>query len=221
MATSSLHKATVLLLSLSREQAAQLLDRLEPEQVAAVTAEMRSLREVDSVEQEAVVREFAAASATCLGRRRPAGVAPFQFLNNVGSDDLLHLIADEHPQTVALILSYLPPRQAAAVLAGLPPEGQLSVVCRIAAMDQPSPEVIRDVEQGLRNRLCTADGQPADNRGVASVVKMLNVMEPKAERRLLGELTEAAPELMREIRRVMFGVDVADCQQQSVAEAAC
>ena len=87
-------------------------------------------------------------------------------------------------------------------------------------MSEPSPEVVRDVENGLKRRLSAAIGRPTGNRGVASVVRMLNVMEPAAERRLLGKLAEADPQLVREIRRAMFGVDVAACEEWDVAEAA-
>jgi flagellar motor switch protein FliG len=134
---------------------------------------------------------------------------PFEFLYNVPDDEILCWIAGEHPQTIAMILSYLPPRQAVAVLAGLSPEEQLSVVCRIATMEEPSPEVIRDVEEGLRSRFCDADDQPGDNRGIARLVRMLNIMEPKAERRLLDELTETDPALVLSIRQAMFGVEAA------------
>ena len=132
MVTSNLHKAAVLLSSLPKEQVARLLEQLEPEQVTAVTAEISRLRGIHEAERQTVAQEFAAASATHENNRPPAGTAPFQFLYEIPSDDLLELIADEHPQTVAVILAYLPPRQAAAVVAGLSPEGQLSVVSRIA-----------------------------------------------------------------------------------------
>ena len=122
-------------------------------------------------------------------------------------------MAGEHPQAIALVLSYLPPQQAAALLAELTPEEQFSVVCRIATMGEASPEVVRDVENGLKRRSRRAVGRPTGNRGVAHVVRILNVMEPAAERRLLGKLAEADPQLVREIRRAMFGVDVAACEE--------
>jgi flagellar motor switch protein FliG len=221
MTSSSLRKAAVLLSSLPNEQAAELVGRLAPEQAAAVTAEMSGLRDVGGDEQEAVLREFAGASAALLGERQPAKSAPFQFLQHLDCDALLDLIAEEHPQTIALVLSYLPPPQAAAALSALTPEEQLSIVCRIAAMSEASPEVVRDVEEGLKCRLSSAIGRPAAHRGLGRVVKMLNVMEPATERRLLGDLAEADPDLVREIRRAMFGVDVAACDEWGVAEAAC
>jgi flagellar motor switch protein FliG len=220
MVSSSLRKAAVLLSSLPEGQAAELVGKLAPEQATAVTAEISGLHDVNGAEQEAVLQEFAGASAALLGERRPAKNTPFQFLHHLDHDALLDLIAEEHPQTIALVLSYLPPPQAAAVLSALTPEEQLLIVCRIAAMSEASPEVVQDVEEGLKCRLSSAIGLSAAHRGLGRVVKMLNVMEPATERRLLGDLAEADPQLVREIRREMFGVDVAACDGWDVTEAA-
>ena len=197
-----------------------MLGRLDSQQAAAVTAELNGLGEVSGDEQEAVVREFAGPSVARLDHGRPAKTAPFQFLHDLSTDALRDLVAGEHPQAIALVLSYLPPQQAAALLAELTPEEQFSVVCRIATMSEASPEVVRDVANGLKRRRSAAVGRPAGNRGVAQVVRILNVMEPAAERRLLGKLAEADPQLVREIRRVMLGVDVAACEEWEMAEAA-
>ena len=176
-----LRNAAVLLLSLPQERVAELLGRLEARQAAAVSAEMAELGTIDDDEQAAVVCEFAGASVARLAEDRSATVAPFRFLHDLSSDTLLDLIADEQPQVIALILFYLPPRQSAAVLAELPPEVQLSVFCRIATTSETSPEVVRDVECAIQRRLGGATGEPAGNRGVESVVRMLNVMEPASD----------------------------------------
>ena len=221
MAISNLHKAAVFLLSLPKEQAADLLARLEPEQAAAVTGEMARVSEIDVAEGEAVAQEFAAARETGVADQRPVEAEPFEFLRDVDSLELSQLITGEHPQIIALILSYLSPQQAADVLERLPPDEQLSAVYRIAEMGEPSAEVIHDVEDALRAHLTGGNVRPAISRGVASVVRLLNMIEPVIERRLLDELAEADPELEREIRRAMFGVDIAERQEQSMTEAAC
>ena len=220
MSTSDLRKAAVVLLSLSKRLRTRLLTQLDPHQAAAVTAEMNRLREVGNAEQEAAMCEFVGAGEDCLDRRRTPQDAPLRFLHDLDIDTLLDLIADEHPQTVALVFSHLPPRQAAAALAELPPDGQLLVVHRIATMNQPSPEVVRDVERGLQQRLSGRSVSPTGTDRIADVVKILNVMEPAAERRLLSDLAEADPGLVRDIRRVMFGVDVAACEAPRVASVA-
>jgi flagellar motor switch protein FliG len=221
VAISNLHKAAVFLLSLPKEQAAALLDRLGSEQAAAVMDEMGRFENVDAAEGEAVAREFAAARKTDVASPQPTEAAPFEFLRDVGGGDLAELIRGEHPQIIAIILSYLPSHQAADVLAGLPLDEQLSAVCRIAEMSEPNPEVVRDVEEALRDCLTGGDKRPVVNRGVASVVRLLNVIEPVIERRLLDQLAETDPQLEREIRRAMFGVDVAERREQAMAEAAC
>jgi flagellar motor switch protein FliG len=217
---TSLRNAAVVLSSLPRQQAAELLGRLDPRQAAAVTAEMGQLGGIDGAEQQKVAREFAGASAAQRDERQPAPTAPFQFLHDLDGDILLDLLAEERPQTVAMVLACLPPRQAAAALAELTPEEQLAVVCRMATMSETSEEIVADVEQGLRRRLRSANESPADNPGVASVVRMFNAMEPAVERRLLDAMAAAAPQLVLEIRQAMFGPDVAACDEWNAMEAA-
>jgi flagellar motor switch protein FliG len=212
--TANLRRAAVALLSLPSAQRARLLGRLEPRLATAVTAEMNGLKHVGGAEQAAVVREFARARAARSAKRRPERTTPFQFLYDLPNDALLRLIAGEHPQTIAIILSYLPPRQAARALAELTPEQQLSAICRIATMTAVGPEIVCDLESGLNRRLTRTAGRSAGNRGVRGVVKMLHLLPPATERGLLGRLADADPPLVQEIRRAMFGFDAAGCQQQ-------
>ncbi len=164
MANSNLRKAAILLHGLPESVADRLRDKLAPEHEEAVAAELESMGAVDPSEQEAVMREFAGASAgrdDSLGRAQDA---PFRFLYEVDADTLLGLLVDEHAQTIALVLSYLPPPQAAAVLAALASDQQLSVICRLATMQETSPEIVRDVEEGLRRRLFGAMESPRGAR---------------------------------------------------------
>jgi flagellar motor switch protein FliG len=208
MVASGLHKAAVLLLSLPRKQAEPLLDRLDPAQAKAVRAEMARLRDPDRNEQEAIVREFASGNEAIAREREGAEGPPFEFLDEVDGGSLLAAIVDENPQTIAFILSYLPPVRAAAVLAELPFDVRRSLIARIAALGETSSEVVRDVEDVLRNRLAEVRDRSPDRRGVASAVRILHAMPPAHERDLLGALAESDPDLVQVLRRVMFGVDV-------------
>lgn len=238
MAVSTLRKAAVLMASLPETQAAELFGLLTPDEAAAVSAEMAALGDVSPDERAAVLREFAEIEQTQLpsigpkhlrlDRPHPAHGAeeasPFEFLHDFAPDELLVLLADEQPQTLALVLSYLPAQLAAAALAEMPPERQTVVVGRIAAMGLPSEEVVRMVAEAVRRR---AFGEAAPRTphsmpsGVAGVVKLLNAMVPAAERRLLGDLAEADPALHGKIRQAMFGADVAACGEWNVSAAAC
>jgi len=229
---ADLHKAAVLLTSLPEEEAASIMGRLDPKQVELVSIEIARLKSVTADEQENVILQFAEsnpgsagtdaggldrarslvtkamgknATATIDNIRQSIEAVPFAFLRNVDSQNILTYIVDEHPQTIALILSHLPPPASAAILAGLPPERQLSVVQRVAEMGQTSPEIIEEVERGLERRMSSVMSQSFENAGgVGAVAEMLNVSDRATERSLLETLSQDDPELAEEIRRLMF-----------------
>jgi flagellar motor switch protein FliG len=225
------HSAAVLLMSLPEEEASTLLGKLEPKQVEQVSIEIARLRDISTEEQEQAILEFAATSPSSGGRggglevakallqkalgsnagatldtvRQSIEAMPFSFLRQVDRQNILTYIIDEHPQTIALVMSHLPPSFGAEILAALPEERRLSVVRRIASMGQTNPEIIREVEQGLERRMSSVMSQSFQNAGgVAAVAEMLNVVDRTTERALMENLEREAPELVEEIRRLMF-----------------
>ncbi len=232
MAVAELRKAAVLLMSLPEEQAAQLMAKLSPKQVELVSIEIAKLGTVSGDEQEHIMVEFADANPNLTGAstggldvakqlveralgknasstfesvRQQIEALPFAFLQKVDSQQLLTFIMDEHPQTIALILTYLAPVKAAEVIAGLPSERQLSVVRRIAQMNQTNPDIVKDVESGLERRMAALMSQSYEAAGgVESVAEILNVTDRATERSLLENLAQEDPDLVEEIRRLMF-----------------
>lgn len=230
--TGDIRKAAILLMSLPESQAAAVLSKLEQKQVEAVTVAIARLSSFTGEEQEAVIQEFANVNPTALtgssggltaakklveqalGKqaqpvfenvRHSIEQIPFSFLQKVDSQNLLTFIIDEHPQTIALILSHLKPQQAADIMCGLPAERQLSVIRRIATMQQTSPEIIQEVERGLEHRMSSVMSQSFENAGgVQSVAGILNVCDRATERTLLENLAQEDPDLVEEIRRLMF-----------------
>ncbi|HKD36143.1 MAG TPA: flagellar motor switch protein FliG [Pirellulales bacterium] len=228
----SVRKAAVLLMSLPEDEAAHVLAKLTPKQVEAVTIEIAKLGEISGDEQELVINEFADANPKtlaggkggldaakalvekALGKnagntldnvRQQIEALPFGFLQKVDSQNLLTFIVDEHPQTIALILSHLPPAQAADIIAGLPSDRQLSVVRRVATMGQTNPEIIQEVEKGLEHRMASVMSQQFEAAGgVPTVAEILNVADRATERALLENLAQEDPDLVEEIRRLMF-----------------
>jgi flagellar motor switch protein FliG len=131
--------------------------------------------------------------------------APFSFLRYREPTELVQHLADEHPQTVALILAHLPAKFSAAVLAGLEPDFQADVALRIATMDSTSPEVVARVEAALQARLGEATrGDRSERGGVAELAAMLNNSDRGTERAILGMLEVSDPELAEEVRGLMF-----------------
>lgn len=225
------HSAAVLLMSLPEEDASVILGKLEPKQVEQVSIEIARMRGVSADEQEKVIKEFAETTPSggggggglevarsllqrALGSNAGAALdtvrqsieaMPFAFLRHVDRQNILTYIIDEHPQTIALVMSHLPPSFGAEILTGLPEEKRLTVVRRIATMGQTSPEIIREVEKALEGRMSNVMSQSFENAGgVEAVAEMLNVADRATERALLDKLAEENPELVDDIRRLMF-----------------
>ena len=229
---NDLRKAAILVASLPEDDAVSLLSRLDPKQVEQVSIEIARLKSVPADEQDQVITQFAEsnpgssgfdagglerakqlvqaalgknASSTLDNIRQSIEAVPFAFLRNVDSQNILTYVSDEHPQTIALILSHLPAPTSAQILAGLPPDRQLLVIQRIAAMGQTSPDIIHEVEQGLERRMSSVMSQSFDNAGgIDAVAEILNVSDRATERTLLENLSHEDPDLVEEIRRLMF-----------------
>mgnify|MGYP003441613665 CR=1 FL=1 len=118
---------------------------------------------------------------------------------------MLNFIQDEHPQTIAMILSYLSSGQAAMILGALPPEKQADVARRIAQMDRTSPDVIKEVERVLERKLSSLVNQDYTIvGGIDSIVNILNSVDRSTEKRIMESLEIEEPELADEIRKKMF-----------------
>lgn len=230
---NGLRKAAILLLAIDRESAAELLKRLDREQVEDVTREIAALSDIETRTRDKVVEEFynlALARAyveegglgyakSLLEKSLPKDDAarvieqiehqvskqPFSFLQKAETENLLTFIQDEHPQTIALILAHLPPHKASEILVGLPAAKQIEVVIRIANMEQTNPEVIKEVEKGLENRLSGIVSQKFQRvGGVDSVAEMLNLADRATEKAIMEALESEDPDLVEQIRRLMF-----------------
>jgi flagellar motor switch protein FliG len=226
-------KAAVLLMTLDTQAAGSLLKQLNAEQVEEVTRELASLGRVPDALRAQVVEEYyslAVASQyineggleyakVLLKESLDPGVAdrvlqqiqtqvqktPFSFLQKAESENLLTFIQDEHPQTIALIVSHLAHHKAAEILAGLPVQKQVEVVKRVANMEQTNPEVIREVERALESRLSNMLTQSMEKAGgIPTVAEILNLADRATEKSIMEGLEAEDPELVEEIRRLMF-----------------
>ncbi|MEM1063575.1 MAG: flagellar motor switch protein FliG, partial [Planctomycetota bacterium] len=227
-----LRKAAVLLLSLDKPVAAEVLAQLPRHLVEAVTLEVAKLDDITQDQQQGVLDEFSVLAkarghierggiefaeqllAQSLGDensgeildaiKQSINAVPFAFLHKAGVDQLLTFLVDEHPQTIALIMSHLPPSMAAEVLSGLPPHKQIDVVRRVASMEGTSPEVVADIEESLRSRMTSLfDRQSEKAGGVPLVAEILNISDRMTNKGILESLEDDSPELVEEIKRLM------------------
>ncbi len=228
-----LRKAAILLVSLDQEAACQIIAKFDKETVERVSLEIARLDSVGSSEKDAVLEEFyrLGMARTIIDRvgigyasellERSLGAeeakqiieqvrlsiqsAPFGFLKKTSPDALATFLAEEHPQTIALVLAHLLPRQASNLLNSLPQEKQVEVTRRIAAMEQTSPEVIREVEAALQKRLAsvlTDDLQQVG--GAEAVAEILNLTDRSTEKAILERLENDDPDLVEQVRKMMF-----------------
>ena len=130
---------------------------------------------------------------------------PFASLRKTDPLYLFNFIREEHPQTIAMILSYLESEKAAQILSSLPKEMQSDIARRIAVMDRSNPEVVREVEKVLETRLASVvkQGQMAIG-GIPSIVEILNMSDRNTEKIILEDLEKTAPELAEMIRKKLF-----------------
>lgn len=226
-------KAAVLLVSLGAEASAEVFKHLRQEEIDELTLEIAGIGHITPERRSAVVEEFYETAVAqeyiaeggleyartvlerALGSDRASEVmgrlstsiqvSPFEFLRRTDAAQILNVIANEHPQTVALILAYLPPDTAAQVVSALPEELQAEVAMRIALMDRTAPEVIREIERVLERKLSAVINQDFTTAGgLRALVDLLNQVDRATERTILEALDEQNPELADEVRRMMF-----------------
>ena len=230
---SGTQKAAILLITLGPEQSASIFKHLKEEEIEQLTLEIANTRSVSPQTKEAVLNEFYEICLAqqyiaeggisyakellekALGAEKAMDVInkltsslqvrPFEFVRKTDASQLLTYIQDEHPQTIALILSYLPAGQAAQIVSSLPLDKQADVAKRIALMDRTSPDVIKEVEKILERKLSSLVNQDYTIiGGVDAIVDILNTVDRGTEKHIMENLEIEEPELADEIRRKMF-----------------
>lgn len=226
-------KVAIILISLGSEISSQILKNFREDEIEDLTLEIANLRRVDPEIKEEVLNEFYELCLAqnyislggidyakemlekALGPTRAQDilskltsslqVRPFDFARKTDPSQLLNFIQNEHPQTVALVLSYLNPDQAGMVLSALSPVQQVEVAKRIATMDRATPEVLREVENVLEKRLSSFVMQDFTVAGgIDSAVAILNRVDRGTEKTIMEALEEDNPELAEEIKKRMF-----------------
>ena len=230
---SGIEKAAILLISLGPDKSVNVFKHLKEDEIEQLTLEIANTRSVSATRKEQVLDEFYEVCLAqqyiaeggivyakellekALGSDKAKDVIgkltaslqvrPFEFVKKTDPTQLLNFIQDEHPQTIALILSYLSSSQASVIIAALSPEKQADVAKRIAQMDRTSPDVIKEVEKVLERKLASLVNQDYTIvGGVDAIVEILNTVDRGTEKHIIETLEIEEPELADEIRRKMF-----------------
>jgi flagellar motor switch protein FliG len=240
-------KAAVFILHMGKDRSAKVLRSLRETEVADIMSEVARLRTVDGELVEEVISEFkemagAKVAITAGGLELARSLLeeslgdskaneildrvtaslvemPFEFLRRADPRQVLSFIQDEHPQTIALVLAYMTPDQAAMVMSGLAEDLQREVSHRLAVMDRTSPEVVESVEQMLERKLSSVlqPHELSSVGGVQSLVDILNRSDRATERLILEGLERNDSDLADEVRQRMFVFeDIAKLDDKSI-----
>jgi len=226
-------KAAILLVTMGPEKAARVLKGLDDSEVEALTIEIANLGKVSNDERKAVLEEFQSLTKAremiisggidyakdmlikAFGPEKAMqiierlvsnlAVKPFEFMKTADVVQIVNFLQSEHPQTIALVLSFLDVRVASQVLGALPENLQLEVVKRISLLERASPDVVKEVEKLLEKKFAGVTTQTMSVvGGLDTAAEIMNNLDRSTERTLMERLTYESPELAEEIRKRMF-----------------
>lgn len=230
---SGKNKAAILLIAIGPDRSANLFSHMSSDEIEELTLAIAGLQRVQPEERDAILEEFYQICVAqefisegginyakdvlekAMGSQKALEiinkltsslqVKPFDFVRKTDASQLLSFVQNEHSQTLALILSYLNPTQAAQVLSSLPQNKQADVAKRIATMGSTSPEVIKEIEKVLEKKLSSLVTQDYSlTGGIQSIVDILNSVDRGTEKHILESLEIQDAELVDEIRKKMF-----------------
>lgn len=232
-ALTSAQKAAIIISSIGTENASEVFKHFSDEEVEQITLEIARMNYypmevVDSVLNEfyelcltqKVISEggveyardilekaFGPQTAQALFEKitKQFQTKAFAFVRKADYKNLLAMVQNEHPQTIALILSYARSDQASAILSELPKKTRIDVVERMAKMDRASPDVVKSIERTLEKKfdnLVTAD--TTEVGGIDYVAEVMNNVDRATEKYIFDELTLRDPKLADDIRSKMF-----------------
>jgi len=226
-------KAAILLLTLGPEKAAKVLRNMDESEIEELTLELANVGKISDEERREVLKEFGdlvkakdfiteggVAYAKeilekALGPDKALEiidrltsnlqVKPFEFIKRADPVQLANMLQNEHPQTIALVVCYLDPKTASAIIRALPENLRPEVIKRIALLDRATPEIVREVERVLERKVSAfTTAQFSQVGGLETVVDIMNTIDRATEREILEKLSEQDPELAEEIRKHLF-----------------
>lgn len=227
-------KAAILFITLGPEASSGILKKLPESEIQKVTYEIANIASVSSEQREKILNEFLetnkareyiveggmdyarALLSKALGSQRASEILsrvseasqqyrPFSIARKADASQLLNVLNNEHPQTIALILCYLQPDKAGQVLSELPEDVQSDVAFRIATMSNTSPMVVKEIEKVLDGKLSSiVRTEMTSLGGVETLVDILNQVDRTTEKNITEGLEREDEELADKIKSSMF-----------------
>ena len=230
----TLQKVAILMVAMGQESSGHVMKFLTDFEIGEITQAIAALKNVTPATMDQVLQEFeqhllAGAwmaqggvdfarevleravgprkAQEILDRINTRSTSGFYILKNVAPQQIAPFISNEHPQTIALILSQLESDQAGGILAQLPERLQAEVAYRIATMENITPNVLKQIEESLEANLRDILGGNQDVGGPKVVADILNLTGSTVEKNVLDRMDGADPEIAERVRNMMFVFD--------------
>jgi len=228
-------KAAALLITLGKERSAEVLRHMSDEDIERLTWEISAMGELQADQRRAVLGEFQEAAVAnnvislggldyaeellrlALGEDKATQIidrlsatsptVPFGFLRHLNVQQLVNFLGNEHPQTIALLTSFLQPEKAAQVLSALDPEMSSDVAMRIATMERANPDTVNEIEAVLRRKLSAVLQPTRESQSVGGLDVLVNLLKKSSrmtEKTIIEALEDNEPELAEQIKKRMF-----------------
>ncbi|WP_458862827.1 flagellar motor switch protein FliG [Acidaminobacterium chupaoyuni] len=230
---SALSRAAAVIVALGEEQAAAVYKHLHEDEVEKLTLEVAKLEKLSPTELQDIVNDFYGLCTTqkviseggvlyarailekAFGTQLASSymdrvsnamqIRAFEFIRKSNYKNLLMMLQNEHPQTIAFVLSYATADQASRVISELPKKMQLNIIKRIAVLESVSPEIVRNVEDVLEKRFsAVVSVDMTEIGGINYVADIMNHTDRTTEKFIFDELGKSDPSLSNEIRKLMF-----------------
>ena len=227
----TLQKVGIVMVALGEEVSGEVMKHLGDYEIEEITQAIAALKNISTELIDTVLEEFEqhlmaggwiaqggidfarAALERAVGPRRAQEImervgskvsSGFYILKNVASEQIAPFISNEHPQTIALILSQLDSAQAAGILSQLAERLQADVAYRLATMENITPNVIKEIEEALEQSLRDMLGGDQDVGGPKVVADILNLTGSSVEKAVLDQMDAQDPEVAESVRNLMF-----------------
>lgn len=232
---SSIEKAAAIIVTLGSENASKVFKHLKEEEIERITLEISRMQKLTSDEVDEIMNDFYGLCVTqkviteggmdyakdvlekAFGQQMANSymerlsnslkTKAFDFIRKVDYKNIISLIQNEHPQTMAVILSYARADQASSIISEMSSEKQIEIIERIANLDKVSPDILSIVEEILKKRFSYTISVNVDDSelgGLNYIADIMNNVDRKTEKQILDELYKKSPDLTDEIRKLMF-----------------
>lgn len=230
-------KAAILLISLGSDISSKVMKLLPESVIRKVSYEIANIETVTPEDRDSILNEFLETSIArkyvidggfdyaknllnqALGPQRAKEVIdvlsqiqlrerPFNIARKADTQQLINLLLNEHPQTIALIMCYVQPDKAATILSNFPPQMQVEIAERIGMIANTSPNTIKRIEKVIEDKFSNfVENNTEAAGGVHTLVEILNSVGRSTEKNILADLDKRQPELSSEVKSSLFTFD--------------